>query len=69
MKNYTDAEKVSIVLRLIQQYGDMDGSHHKQWLLDEIVQVLSHDYKQWVKDFEDGEDGPKTYVWDIGIAP
>lgn len=26
-------------------------------------------YKAWVAAFERGEDGPKTYEWDEGIAP
>jgi len=26
-------------------------------------------YLEWVKDYEKGEDGPKTYEWDEGIAP
>ncbi len=57
------------VLDLITQYGGIDGGHHKQWLLDKIVEILAVDYKQWVREYEDGEDGPNTYSWDVGIAP
>ena len=26
-------------------------------------------YKEWVRQHNDGEDGPDTYCWDEGIAP
>lgn len=29
----------------------------------------SDEYKEWVRQRCDGEDGPDTYHWDIGIAP
>ncbi len=78
MKNEQDAktengsQSAVVVVRaldLIMKYGGIDGSHHKQWLLDQVVQVLSLDYPQWVKDYNDGEDGPETYEWDVGSAP
>ena len=53
----------------IEQYGGIDGAHHKQWLLNELIKILVDDYDGWVVDYEDGEDGPNTYQWDIGIAP
>lgn len=57
------------VLEMIKSWGGIDGGHHKQWLLDGIVKALAPDYDQWVKEFEDGEDGANTYEWDKGIAP
>lgn len=58
------------VLDLIIQYGGIDGAHHKQWLLDQIVRILTGDgYENWVAEYQDGEDGPETYEWDEGIAP
>lgn len=64
-----DEQKIKKALDLITQYGGVDGGHHKQWLLNEIVQTLSSNYDLWIKDYEDGEDGPETYTWDVGIAP
>lgn len=71
-----------------------DGDHHKMWLIDQIVRVLtdcpmeeatatdcngktysyealgeSREYREFVRNFENGEDGPKTYEWDTGISP
>jgi hypothetical protein len=56
-------------LGLIANYGSIDGGHHKQWVIDQIVRILAEDYNQWVIDFCNGEEGPDTYEWDTGIAP
>lgn len=81
------------VLDLITEFGGIDGEHHKQWVLDQIVRLLtdcpmvpmegisngltfqyevrgkSDEYKKWIRDYCNGEDGPETYSWDEGIAP
>lgn len=36
-KNYT---KSDWVIFFIVRYGGIDGSHHKDWLLDQIVRIL-----------------------------
>lgn len=61
--------RVARALDLIHRYGGIDGGHHKQWVLDQVVRVLSADYDQWVKNQCDGENGPQTYLWEEGIAP
>ncbi len=65
-------KSINKILNLISNYGGIDGAHHKQWLLDQIVRCATGtraEYAKWVDKYEDGEDGPKTYTWDIGIAP
>lgn len=65
-------EKIAIdeALSLIFQYGGIDGSHHKAWVLDQVVRALTGDgYEAWVANARDGEDGPETYDYDEGIAP
>ena len=55
---------------LAWQYGQIDGDHHKTWVIDQMVRVLAGDsYDEFVAAFRDGEDGPDTYSWDVGIAP
>jgi len=55
---------------MIHQYGGIDGNHHKQWVLDQVVRALTGaKYDDWVKEHNDGKDGPDTYEWDVGIAP
>lgn len=49
--------------------GSIDGSHHKMWVIDQMVRALATDYAAWVKNKKSGEDGPDTYTWDEGIAP
>lgn len=58
------------VLKLVYSYGGIDGAHHKQWLIDQMIrEILGDEYKAWVTNYESGEDGPETYSWEIGIAP
>lgn len=70
MQTQTDlTARLAAALDLITRFGGIDGAHHKQWVLDQVVRRLSHDYEAWVRAFEDGEDGPRTYEWDEGIVP
>lgn len=51
-------------------YAQIDGGHHKTWVIDQMVRALTGDeYDAWVANYCDGEDGPETYSWDEGIAP
>lgn len=64
--------KIQEIRDLIYRFGGIDGAHHKQWLLDQIIQKTcdsQNEYLDWIKQYEDGEDGPKTYEWDRGIVP
>ena len=59
-------------IEIIEEYGWMDGAHHKQWVLDQVVRALlgsNEEYEAWVARYEKGDDGPHTYEWDMGIAP
>jgi hypothetical protein len=63
-------DDVAAALTLIEQYGGIDGEHHKTWVIDQIARALLGDrYPQWVVEMKAGEDGPETYSWDEGIAP
>jgi hypothetical protein len=63
-------EKIEEALQIALNYGQTDGSHHKMWLIDQMVRILSGDnYDILIKRFCDGEDGENTYYWDCGIAP
>ena len=65
-----NAIAIGEVLTLIHGYGGIDGAHHKQWCLDQIVRKLTGDsYDEWVKAYQSGEDGPQTYDWDVGVPP
>lgn len=62
-------EKIMTCLNYLNKYGGIDGDHHKQWLINKLVLILTDDYDSWVKDFQSGQDGPDTYLWSAGIAP
>lgn len=64
------AERKDEVVQLIIQYGQIDGEHHKSWVLDQVMRKLLDDqYAETVRVACDGEDGPHTYSWNVGIAP
>ncbi len=63
-------QKIDKALGMILQYGQIDGSHHKAWVLDQVVRILTgNDYGNFVTTACNGEEGPNTYEWDEGIAP
>lgn len=65
-------KKTKNALKIAFDYGSIDGAHHKMWVIDQMVRELlgsQAKYDKWIKDFCDGEDGPCTYSWNIGIAP
>lgn len=52
------------------KYSGIDGAHHKDWVIDQMVQVLAGNrYEKVVAEAKNGEDGPETYEWNEGIAP
>jgi len=91
-KDYTPSDWV---MYYVESYGQIDGDHHKLWVLDQIARILkgtsiiikeakwdngmteyritfdkkSKEYKKWVKEMCDGDDGKHTYSYDKGVAP
>jgi len=65
--------KIEEALKLIFQYGGIDGNHHKQWVLDQVVRTLTgseEEYQAWVKLYQEAdENNDPQYMWDEGIAP
>jgi len=63
-------DKIADALQIALEYGGIDGAHHKDWVIDQMVRALTgHDYSSFVINARAGEDGPDTYEWDVGIAP
>jgi hypothetical protein len=57
-------------LRVLLDYGQTDGAHHKQWAIDQAVRALAGPYyEDLIAAYKAGEDGEDTYEWDEGIAP
>lgn len=64
--------RITAALTLALRYGQIDGAHHKTWVIDQMVRALLQTpdaYAAWVEDACAGEDGPDSYDWDVGIPP
>ncbi len=64
-------ERIEKALSIAWSYGQIDGGHHRLWVIDQMVRALfenEDEYKSWVKAYEtpDGED---YWEWNTGIAP
>jgi hypothetical protein len=64
------SRKIAEALKVAHKFGGIDGSHHKAWVIDQIVRALTgDDYEEFVANACAGENGPHTYDWDTGIPP
>ncbi len=65
----TAQEKINDALDIAFQFGQIEGDHHRAWVIDQMVHVLcgtDEAYQKWVKEYK----GPNSeYTWDTGIAP
>lgn len=63
--------RIGAALEKIYRYGQIDGGHHKMWVLDQVVRALmGEDYAEWVAEYEgDPDDDADHYFWDEGICP
>jgi alpha/beta superfamily hydrolase len=82
--NEIETQRVKINVAL-DRASNIDGGHHKQWIIDQMVRALTGDgYEQWVIDYEScgqeecarhhngsdrSDDCEDGYGWDEGIAP
>ncbi len=94
MPTDTPEQRIAKALAFAVRHGGHDGSHHKAWVIDQMVRALtgcpveqrsavdarrqpytydaqgeSEEYLGLVADACDGDDGPETYEWDVGIPP
>lgn len=69
--SYTAAiRRINKAVKLAVKYGGIDGDHHKDWVIDQIVRTLcAGEYNSVVASARAGVDGPETYEWNVGIAP
>ncbi len=74
--------RIADALNMIMCNGGIDGAHHKQWVLDQVVRILCGDedsYCVWVGEYEgpekdheldeEYEGHMKDYEWDEGCPP
>jgi hypothetical protein len=57
-------------LEIAFMYGQIDGDHHKAWVIDQMVRALAgDDYDAWVSTYRGYPEDLEQYTWDEGIAP
>lgn len=59
----------TMAVRVATRFGMIDGSHHKQWVIDQILRsVLTEpEYQDFLKKMN--ADPAEYEPWDIGVAP
>jgi len=64
----TEAERIQKAVELVVRFGGFEGSHHKQWVIDQVVRILLEErYEPWLAEMN---SDPEEYDrWDHGIAP
>jgi hypothetical protein len=67
-------DRIKKALGIAWSYGQIDGDHHKTWVIDQMVRALCGDegsYKKWITAYEAplSSNAYDYYEWDTGIAP
>lgn len=65
-------ENIEKALDIAWRYAQIDGDHHKMWVIDQMVRVLcgnNEEYGKWIAAYEAPLDDGDYYIWDKGIAP
>jgi hypothetical protein len=64
-------ERINKAIEVAFRYAGIDGSHHKMWVIDNMLQQLLGDsYDSWIAEYEgDPDDENNYYEWDRGTAP
>lgn len=59
-------DAAALALAIAFQYAGYDGGHHKQWVIDQMVNALAGEkYPQFLEVY----NHPEYDEWDQGIAP
>ena len=68
MGNHAADDRIKQALDVAFHNGGIDGAHHKQWVIDQMVRALTgKSYEHWVSDWE--MMGNEWQDWEEGIAP
>jgi len=62
-----DRTGIDVAVEFAERFGMIDGEHHKQWVIDQMLRKLLADgYDEWVVKMN---ADPEYSAWDTGIAP
>lgn len=63
-------QSIQDAIKVIVDYGDIDGSHHKQWILDQALRYLmGNEYQEWRDRYDLAMARNDYSIWDEGVAP
>lgn len=75
-------KRIDNALGFLSIWGQVEGDHHKAWVIDQVVRALcgcegdfndsffqNEEYKDWVYGYCYDDNHVMEYEWDIGIAP
>ena len=63
---------IETALNLAWSYAQIDGDHHKMWVIDQMVRTLcgnEEEYEKWVEAYETPNGSDEHYKWHTGITP
>ncbi len=59
--------KIDLAVNIALRFGMIDGAHHKQWVIDQMLRsLLDSHYDETMRNYNSAQDYEK---WDMGIAP
>jgi hypothetical protein len=57
-------------IKIAESYGMIDGAHHKQWVIDQMIRALLGDgYDAWLAKENAEREAGDHFLWDHGVAP
>jgi hypothetical protein len=64
-------QRIAAAVDLIERCGWIEGEHHRQWLLDQVLRaLLAEGYDAWVAAYNAPDaDGEAGLPWEVGIPP
>lgn len=72
LEEYNTDERIKKALKMAWEWGQIDGDHHKMWVIDQMVRALcgsEEEYTKWVNKYTEPLEDGDYYNWDSGIAP
>ncbi len=63
-------KKITKAVGVAEQYAQIDGGHHKMWVIDQMLrELLGNDYNKWLEKYNYDSRENDYEEWNYGIAP
>lgn len=66
----TDRKRIDKATKIAWQYVQIDGAHHKMWVIDQMLRILLGEdgYRKFLEAYQTVDAGD-YYTWNMGISP